>query len=112
MKLSLRRSDDFNEDFDRQYRWYLAQAGEIVAERYLGAVLTTLQLLAEQPKLGRRRKFQHPALRELRAFRLVAPFGVHLLFYRVLGKELVAERLMHGSRDLPRRLTETPGSEP
>ena len=34
MKLALQRSDDFNLDFDLQYRWYLEQAGEAVAERY------------------------------------------------------------------------------
>lgn len=111
MKLPPRRADDFNEDFDRQYRWYLAEADEAVAERYLAAVLSTLRLLAEQPELGRRRKFRHPALREMRSFRLVNPFGVHVLFYRIVSGELVAERLMHGSRDLPRRLTEPPGSE-
>ena len=35
MILTLHRSDDFNRDFDLQYRWYLEQAGEAVAERYL-----------------------------------------------------------------------------
>ena len=31
MTLVLHRSDDFNRDFDLQYRWYLEQAGEVVA---------------------------------------------------------------------------------
>ena len=35
MKLSLHRADDFNTDFDLQYRWYLEHANESVAERYL-----------------------------------------------------------------------------
>ena len=110
MKLLLHRSEDFNRDFDLQYRWYLEQAGEAVAERYLSAVLATLRLLATQPGLGRRRKFRHPTLRGIRSFRLVAPFGVHLIFYRHDSAELSAERLMHGARDLPRRLAEPPGS--
>ena len=63
MTLALHRSDEFNRDFDLQYRWYLEQAGEAVAERYLNAVLATLRLLATQP-LGRRRKFRHPTLRD------------------------------------------------
>ena len=46
MTLALHRSDCFNHDFDLQYRWYLEQAGEAVAERYLNAMLATLRLLA------------------------------------------------------------------
>lgn len=110
MTLALHRSDEFNRDFDLQYRWYLEQAGEAVAERYLEAVLATLHLLATQPELGRRRKFRHPTLRGIRSFRLASPFGVHLLFYRHNSAEVCAERLMHGARDLPRRLVEPRGS--
>ena len=102
MKLALQRSEDFNRDFDLQYRWYL--------ERYLDAMLVTLRLLATQPDLGRRRKFRHPDLQGIRSFRLAAPFEAHLLFYRHNSAELFAERLMHGARDLPRRLVEPPGS--
>jgi len=110
MTLALRRSDDFNRDFDLQYQWYLEQAGEAVAERYLEAVLATLRLLASQPDLGRPRKFRHPILGGIRSLRLASPFGVHLIFYRHSSVELSAERLMHGARDLPRRLAEPPGS--
>jgi plasmid stabilization system protein ParE len=110
MKLALHRSDDFNRDFDLQYRWYLEQAGEAVAERYLEAVLATLRLLAAQPELGRRRNFRHPDLQDIRSFRLASPFGVHLIFHRCTSAELFAERLMHGARDLPRRLAGPPGS--
>ena len=110
MTLPLHRSDDFNRDFDLQYRWYLEQAGEAVVERYLDAVLATLSLLATQPDLGRRRKFRHPKLEGIRSFRLAAPFAAHLIFYRHNSTELSAERLMLGARDLPRRLVEPPGS--
>jgi hypothetical protein len=33
-----------------------------------------------------------------------------LVFYRLTETELIAERLMHGARDLPRRLVEPPGA--
>ena len=111
MNLLLHRADDFDCDFDLQYRWYLEHASESVAERYLMAVRATLKLLAAQPDLGRRRKFHHPALRDIRSFRLVSPFGAHLIFYRHSATALFAERLMYGGRDLPRRLIEPPGSE-
>lgn len=109
--LGLHRSDYFNRDFDLQYRWYLEHAGEEIAERYLTALIESLQLLARQPTLGQPRRFGHPTLRELRCFRVAPPFDVHLIFYRHTESELFAERIMHGARDLPRRLVEPPGSE-
>lgn len=109
MSLSLRESDDFAADFERGYRWYFLQASEAVARRFLKAVWETLELLADRPRLGRVRKFRHPKLRELRSFKVEAPFGSHLIFYRQSQTELFAERLMHGARDLPRRLREPPG---
>lgn len=109
MSQALQRSPFFNEDFDLQYRWYLWEAGEGVAERYYRAVLDTLRALERQPRLGRRRRFRHPDLRDLHSFRVEPPFNVHLIFYRFVAEGLFAERLMHGARDLPRRLVEPPG---
>jgi plasmid stabilization system protein ParE len=42
---------------------------------------------------------------------VTAPFAAHLVFYRLLGEQLSIERVMHGARDLPRRLMELPESE-
>ena len=106
MKLSLHRADEFNADFDQQYRWYLEQAGEEVAEQFLQAVAVTLRLLAEQSDLGRRRKFRNAMLRDLHSFQVKHPFQKILIFYRVTGNTLEVWRLMHGARDLPRRLIE------
>ena len=110
MSLALRRSEDFDRDFDLQYRWYLEDADARVAGRYLDAVWATLRRLADQPELGRRRKFRHPALHNLRSFWVDSPFRVHLIFYRHNTTDLSAERLMHGGRHLPRRMVEQPGS--
>ena len=104
MKLTLQRADEFNADFDQQYRWYLEQASNEVAEQFLQAVPVTLRLLAGQSDLGRRRKFRHPMLRDLYSFQVERPFKKILIFYRVTENTLQAWRLMHGSRDLPRRL--------
>jgi hypothetical protein len=35
------------------------------------------------------------------------PFDRLLLFYRIEGDLLVVKRLLHGARNLPRRLSET-----
>lgn len=112
MSLTVHRSDYFNEDFDLQYRWYLREAGEEVAERYFAAVLLTVRDLAQHPGLGRVRKFQAEALQGLRSFRVSRPFHRHLIFYRASETELSVERVMHGTRDLPRRLQEPPGARP
>ena len=110
MSLALRRSDDFNRDFEHSYRWYLEQAGEEVAEGFLAAVLATLRQLATHPGLGVQRRFRRASLRGIRSFKVEAPFAVILVFYRFTETELIAERLMHGARDLPRRLVEPPGA--
>jgi plasmid stabilization system protein ParE len=110
MSLTLRRSDDFLGDFDNQYRWYLAEAGEAVAGRYVDSVWRTLGELAARPGLGRLRRFRHPNLEGMHSFRVRPPFDVHLIFFRYDNKALSAERLMSGRRDLARRLREPPGS--
>ena len=110
MKLTLHRAEAFNADFDRQYRWYLDRAGEEVAERFLQAVAVTLPLLAREPGLGRTRRFRNPILRGLRSFQAKQPFQKILIFYRVNENTLEAWRLIHGARNLPRRLVEPPGS--
>lgn len=111
MSLAPHCSDYFHADFDLQYRWYLREASEEVAERYFAAVLATVRELALHPGLGRERKFRDEALQGLRSFRVTRPFHRHLIFYRATETELFVERVMHGTRDVPRRLRETPGSE-
>lgn len=108
MKLPLHRADDFNTDFRQRYSWYLEQENEELAERFLAAVETTLQKLLIQPTLGSRRKFRNPLLVGLRSFRVEPPFRKVLIFYRYSANELSVERLIHGARDLPRRLLEPP----
>ena len=52
---------------------------------------------------------KHPLLQGLRSFRVEPPFDKLLVFYRSTEQALQAWRLMHGTRDLPRRLVEPPG---
>lgn len=108
MSLGLEKAKDFREDFMLQALWYVRQAGEEIARGFQKAVDATLHLLCTRPELGRLRRFRHPKLRGLRSFRLVRPFHRLLIFYRVSGQTLQAVRLMHGARDLPRRLAQPP----
>ena len=111
MSLRLEQAADFQEDFALRARWYVREAGGEVALRYQAAVDSTFRLLCEQPELGRKRRFRHPKLRELRSFPIQRPFHRLLIFYRVNGNVLHAVRLMHGARDLQRRLAESPPLE-
>ncbi len=110
MSLRLQRADAFSRDFECQVRWYVRQAGEPVARRFFQALEATLQFLCLNPGAGRPRRFRHPLLKGLRSFRVNPPFNRHLIFYRHDAATLYAERLVHGARDLPRRLIERPGA--
>jgi toxin ParE1/3/4 len=94
------------EDLTRQYRWYLDHAGMEVAERFLAAFDASMALLAVFPASGRRCRYAAPELTGMRWQAVRAPFVLHLVFYRAIGDELSNERVMHGARDLPRRLLE------
>jgi toxin ParE1/3/4 len=111
VSLALARADAFIADFEQQARWYVREAGEEVARKYLRALEATLLGLCEHPAMGRVRRFRHAQLRGLRSFRVEPPFNRHLIFYRVDTSLLYAERVMHGARNLPRRLREPPEQE-
>lgn len=96
-------------DLTHQYRWYLDNAGVEMAERFLAAFDETVARLAEQPELGKQRRFRARELAGIRSFPASGRFGVHLVFYRNERTALTIERVMHGARDLPRRLLEPPG---
>jgi toxin ParE1/3/4 len=97
-------------DADNQFRlaWYAENGGVSLAERFVSAIERTVNQLAENPNLGRRRYPRDPDLADIYAVRVVRPFNKHLLYYRFNEDTLFLERLIHGARDLPRRLRESP----
>jgi toxin ParE1/3/4 len=102
--MNIRKSDVFTADLELQFEWYARNASWEVAERYLAAIEATCNLLARHPQLGASVHFQHPKLRQWRFFVVFRPFQKHLLFYEMTEKEILLRRIMHGHRDLPRRL--------
>jgi plasmid stabilization system protein ParE len=108
--MSLRKSDDFIADVEKQYAWYVENADWNVAEGYLCAVEATCRLLEKHPLLGPRGDFSHPRLSRVALLCRVSPFQEHLLFYEVTGENIVMRRAMHGRRNLPQRLVEPPGA--
>lgn len=111
MNPAFHRSPCFTADVQKEFAWYWDEAGEELAWRFEAAVEKTLHALARQPGLGRERHFRHPALGGLRSFRVEPPFMKLLIFYRVEEGCIEAWRLMHGARDLPRRLLELPDAQ-
>jgi plasmid stabilization system protein ParE len=105
---AIEKSPLFHTDVTNQFGWYFGVAGEELAWRFFKSVDLTLIKLSSQPDLGRRRRFRNPLLQGLWSFPVTAPFNKFLIFYRVTNDTLEAWRLMHGARDLPRRLVEPP----
>lgn len=107
MSRQIRKPEQFVSDFSHQFQWYERKAGWDVAWQYLLAVDRTLEKLARFPDLGRLRHFPQPELRGIRSRTVEPPFHRHLIFYRFDETTVEAWRLIHGARDLPRRLLET-----
>ena len=93
-------------DLTHQYRWYLENASVEVAERFLTSFDATVETLAAHPGLGRATRFRSLELAGIRSFPIRRRFSVHIIFYRTSGDTLRVERVMHGARDLPKRLAE------
>jgi plasmid stabilization system protein ParE len=106
--MSVRKSDEFIADVERQFQWYALNADWDVAERYLDAVEGTCYLLGQHTQLGPRGGFKHLRLRDWRFFLVFPPLQKHVLFYEVDGDAAVMRRAMHGHRELVRRLLEPP----
>jgi toxin ParE1/3/4 len=104
MSLAIAQSDYFWADMQRQVDWYRDQAGPQIAIAYVNAVEASLRALAKTPGMGRPRFQRVPALAGIRSWRVQKPYHRHLIFYRFDDKTLFAERVLHGARDLPRRL--------
>jgi toxin ParE1/3/4 len=104
MSRAIRKASAFLTDFEILFSWYLDMAGVDVAWRFQAALDVSLGKIAISPDLGRPRHFRHPKLRDLRSCAVERPFRNLLIFYRANDEFLDVIRLMHGARDLPRRL--------
>jgi toxin ParE1/3/4 len=99
------------EDIELQRSWYARHAGVDVASEYLDALWETVEQISRRPDVGRKRHFSPVDLRNVRSTIFTRHFKVHLLFYRIYPEKIEILRVMHGMRDLPRRLLEPPGED-
>ena len=104
-------TEDARLDLALQFAWYARKAGDAIADRYLESFRLTTEALSRVPEMGVLRRFRDPRLADVRSLQFAGAFRVHLAFYRIEGETLTILRVLHGMRDLPRRLTDPPGAE-
>ena len=98
------RTEAFVADVDRQIHWYLGETDldEVMAvelaQRFGAAVEETLEFLSRFPGAGRPRVVRFSDLTGYRGLNVFEPFGRFRVYYRVIGEELHAERLLEGHR--------------
>ena len=83
-----RATDDLAEIWD-----YIAEDSEAQADLFIDTLDRKLQLLAEQPNLGRSRG---ELAENMRSF----PIGRYVIFYIVMPSCIQVVRVLHGARDL------------
>jgi hypothetical protein len=100
--MTVKRSECFDADLERQFRWYLLAAdldpvdALALATRFAEAVDAVLAVLRRNPEAGRRRFGTCPDLTGTRSWRLGKPFHRFLIFYRIVGEVVSAERSLEG----------------
>jgi len=102
---SVRREADA--DFDRVLDYYLVEAGDVVAMRFIAAVREAHRLIAETPQIGSPRlgdQLQTSGLRSLRTHGFP-----YLVIYLEEAGEVEIWRLLHAQRDLESELDSTDG---
>jgi len=94
-------------DVDRIWNWLaLEQKVPEAADRVRDAIEASFHLLAGHPAIGIVRWKDHPDLADVRM--LVVPhYHNYLVFYRDTPEAVQIIAVLHGKRDLPRRLLET-----
>ena len=98
----------FDADVHYYLAWYAEQGGADLAERLVSALDTSVNKLTSRPDRGHRPFLRDTDLADLRSSLVEPPFRKLVIFYRYSETDLALERLIHGARDLPRRLRESP----
>ena len=100
--MTVQRSERFDTDVERQFRWYLLETdldpvdALALATQFAEAVDAGLEALRRNPEIGRRRFGTYPDLDGTRSWRVRKPFHRFIIFYRIEREILSAERLLEG----------------
>ena len=86
-------SDDASEKLSSIYEYSILNFGEQKADEYYMSIHKTLELLAEQPKLGRKfhefRRHEH---------------GYHIFFYKKTEYGILVLHILHQQEDIEEKL--------
>ena len=96
-------------DLEDQAHYYATTAVPELGHRFLVAAHDTFALLAAQPNMGWHSHLKHPALKQLRVFR-VSGFEKILILYLPLLDGVEILRVVHGSRNLQALLRREEGA--
>ena len=102
----VQRSERFDTDVERQFRWYLVETdldpvdATALATRFAEAVDKALDVLGRNPEIGKRRFGTYRDLAGTRSWRVRKPFDRFMIFYRIESGALSAERLLEGHSQL------------
>ena len=98
----VQRSERFDTDLERQFRWYLLETNLdpidawALATRFADAVDEALEFLRCNPEIGRPRFRTYPELAGTRSWKVRRPFDRFMIFYRLKRGTLFVERLLDG----------------
>ena len=112
--MTIQRSERFDTDVERQFRWYLLETdlnpvdALALATRFAEAVDAALEALGRNPEIGRRRFGTFPDLDGTRSWRVRKPFHRFIIFYRIESGILSAERLLEGHSRMAWRAVKRP----
>ncbi len=110
MSLRVVHTSEALQDITLQADYYAAKENVVLAERFIESLKRTVQMLSVHPLLGKLAGYRHPKLTGIRFFLVRRPFEQHLIFYRIHHEQLDIVRVLHGKRDLPRRIIEPPNA--
>jgi len=91
-------SSVFESDFAELVGYFHEQGGGKVSAQFEESVCRLVELLNQNPELGRLRRDLRPGA--IRSF-AIPQFRNYILFYRISGNDLVLLRVRFGGMDLP-----------
>lgn len=84
-------------DLEEIWSYTVARWGLTQAEKYMGGVFQMLDIISENPRLGRSADEVRPGYRK-------KAVGSHIIFYREKGDAIDVVRVLHQSMDLAAHL--------
>jgi len=78
---------------------FIAQDNPEAATRVVEPPYSTFGLLAANPGIGRKRRFQNPRTRQVRSW-AIRGFDNYLIFYRPVPDGVQVLHVFHGARDI------------